>query len=156
MIIALICCNKHTQIKLWDKTKPKLDETEQILTSKFNTTALSRPRIVDGYDRFGSRILRSRAWIWTRCMIAYLSTSSVSLSPVATMLTQLRDDWSFVFFPGKGSAAATAFPLLLYAMSENNPSPSPSEDSEKRRTVLSALPFSLKKIFANLFLTDLF
>lgn len=67
---------------------------------------LSRPKMVEEYERRGSKILRSRAWIRTRCMIAYLSTSRIVPSPVLSSKIQLLD--TAVFFLRAVCASATA------------------------------------------------
>ena len=57
-----------------------LDPPPQSLTlmcSKFTTIAFSLPSTVEGYDKRGSKILKSRAGIDTRRMIAYLSASTI-------------------------------------------------------------------------------
>ena len=53
--------------------------------------ARSLPKIVDGYDNKGSKILKSLAWIPKRFRIEYLSKSKILLSPSELNNTQLQE-----------------------------------------------------------------
>lgn len=77
------------------------------LTSRLRTMARSRPSIVDGYERRGSKMRRSRAWIPTRCMMAYLSTSSSVDSPFVSSSIHVLDA-SFFFASDEASCIMVA------------------------------------------------
>lgn len=55
---------------------------------------------------------RSLAWIWTRCMMAYLSTSRIVSPPVPSIRIQLLDADTFFFTPSTGAAAGMTAPSL--------------------------------------------
>lgn len=116
-MIALICWNTQElkkKIKTQNTTKNKKQNPDFSCfclferTSKLRTMALSRPNIVEGYDKRGSRIRRSLAWIWTRCIIAYLSTSRTVFSPLQSIIIQFLE--AVFFFTAACGSAGTMYP----------------------------------------------
>uniref|UniRef100_A0A2P2KNG2 Uncharacterized protein n=1 Tax=Rhizophora mucronata TaxID=61149 RepID=A0A2P2KNG2_RHIMU len=61
-----------------------------LMCSKLMTMALSRPSTVDGYDRSGSRIRRSRAGNPVRRMIACFPASTTCDCPVDSSSSHAR------------------------------------------------------------------
>lgn len=83
----------------WKKIrkKNKRSDGNKVFASKLRTMTLSLPKMVEGYDKRGSRIRRSLAWILTRRMIACLSASSTVGLPWWSSRIQFLETAVFFF-----------------------------------------------------------
>lgn len=142
-MIALICWLKREANKTPPESKKKKKtsptnhqknwtKTDHKLTSRFRTIALSRPKIVEGYDSSGSSIRRSRAWICTRCMIAYLSTSKIVPSPVQSSIIQFLETTVFFFRAAWRSDTTIAISAVGFTSARGE---NPSEKDRTREEI---------------------
>lgn len=112
-----------------------------LMCSKLMTMALSRPRRVEGYDKRGSNIRRSRAGSPVLLMMACFPASTTSVSPLPSRTSHCLTPLPFFRIPVDRSSPPLILPLS---------SPSLSLSLSLYFFITFRLPFSL---FYFLFLT---